>query len=229
MICANFKNPILQANMQATPFVIRNQTLLLSSTRTLFWQEQQTLICSDLHLGKAGHFRKSGIAMPQNIFKEDVQKLFAAIQHFNPTQIIIVGDMVHSHANKELDLFVKWRNDFAHVDFHLVKGNHDILLKTWYAEANIILHEEQMILNPFLFTHDPTTSDTYYVISGHIHPGIAMKGLGKQSLKFPCFYFGDKQCILPAFGGFTGSHPIEPKKNEKVFAIVENSIIQILQ
>lgn len=213
--------------MHVVPFNIQNQSLLLSPNRTLFWQEQQALICSDLHLGKAGHFRKSGIALPPHIFKEDVQKLFAAIQFFNAKQVLIVGDMVHSHANKELDLFLKWRNDFADVDFHLIKGNHDILLKKWYADAQIVLHEEQLIVDPFLFTHDPTKSDTYYVISGHIHPGISVKGLGKQSLKFPCFYFGKEQCILPAFGGFTGSHAIEPKKAEKVFAIVENSIIQI--
>jgi uncharacterized protein len=225
--CNNAECPILQASMQTTPFSIKKQSLLLSPLRTIFWQEQQALICSDLHLGKVGHFRKSGIAMPQNIFKDDVQKLFAAIQHFNPKQVIIVGDMVHSHANKELELFVKWRNDFAHVEFHLVKGNHDILLKTWYTESNIILHEQQLILDPFLFTHDPTESQAHYVISGHIHPGVIVKGLGKQALKFPCFYFGKQQCILPAFGGFTGAHPIEPKKAENVFAIVENSIIQI--
>jgi uncharacterized protein len=213
--------------MHVVPFNIQNQSLLLSPNRTLFWQEQKALICSDLHLGKAGHFRKSGIALPPHIFKEDVQKLFTAIQFFNARQVLIVGDMVHSDANKELDLFLKWRNDFAHVDFHLIKGNHDILLKKWYADAQIVLHEEQLIVGPFLFTHDPTKSDTYYVISGHIHPGISVKGLGKQSLKFPCFYFGKEQCILPAFGGFTGSHAIEPKKDENVFAIVENSIIQI--
>ena len=45
---------------------IFNQTFLLSAQRTVFWEEEKTLILSDLHLGKSGHFRKSGIAIPQN-------------------------------------------------------------------------------------------------------------------------------------------------------------------
>ncbi len=29
--------------------------------------------------------------------------------------------MFHSHANKELELFAKWRNDLADIEFHLVR------------------------------------------------------------------------------------------------------------
>jgi metallophosphoesterase superfamily enzyme len=59
------------------------------------------------------------------------------------------------------------------------------------------------------------------------HPGILIRGLGKQSLRFPCFYFGEQYAILPAFGNFTGFSLIEPSSRENVFAIVENKIIQI--
>ena len=30
----------------------------------MFWEEEKALIVSDLHFGKTGHFRKSGIAVP---------------------------------------------------------------------------------------------------------------------------------------------------------------------
>ena len=33
--------------------------------------------------------------------------------------------------------------------------------------------------------------------------------------------------MLPAFGGFTGLHIIEPAKNDNVFAIIEDDIIQL--
>ncbi len=55
--------------------------------------------------------------MPQNIFKEDLQRLFAQIQFFKPETLLIAGDMFHSHANKEIDLFLKWRNDLGEIEF----------------------------------------------------------------------------------------------------------------
>jgi len=62
------------------------------------------LIISDLHFGKTGHFRKSGIAVPQGVYKEDLQRLVSQIQYFQPSQLIIVGDFFHSQLNKELEL-----------------------------------------------------------------------------------------------------------------------------
>ena len=54
-----------------------------------------------------------------------------------------------------------------------------------------------------------------------------MKGKGRQSLKFPCFYFTKDYCVLPAFSRFTGTFKVKPEKGETVFAIVDNSIIKI--
>ena len=90
-------------------YVIQNNTFWLSAQRCLFWEEEKTLILSDLHLGKTGHFRKHGIAVPQNIFIEDLQRLVGQIAHYKPVKIIAVGDLFHSQANKELDLFLKWK------------------------------------------------------------------------------------------------------------------------
>ncbi len=67
--------------------------------------------------------------MPQSVYKEDIQRLIAQIQYFKPKSLIVVGDMFHSTANKELELFAKWRNDFTYLEIHLIKGNHDILKK----------------------------------------------------------------------------------------------------
>ena len=79
------------------------------------------MILSDLHFGKTGHFRKSGIAVPQYIYREDLQRLVEQIAYFKPKKIIAVGDLFHSEANKELELFLKWRNDFPELDFVLVE------------------------------------------------------------------------------------------------------------
>lgn len=212
------------------PHKISNNTFLLSADRCIFWEEKKTLILSDLHLGKAGHFRKSGIAIPQAVFKEDMQRLVTLLQLFKPQQVIIIGDMFHSESNKEHDFFLKWRKDFSALPIHLVKGNHDILEAVWYNLADITVHTCEMAIGNFIFVHDVndcTATDNSYIFSGHIHPSITVRGLGKQALSFPCFYFGKQYAVLPAFGKFTGTYGIEPKAGETVFALVKQTIIQL--
>jgi uncharacterized protein len=211
-------------------FHLHNNNFLLTKDRTIFWEEEKILLVSDLHLGKAGHFRKAGIGIPQTIFKEDMQRLVSQLQYFKPAQLLVVGDLFHSTDNKEHELFLKWRKDLRGISIQLVKGNHDILEKEWYQEAGIEVHAEELQVNGFLFTHDIQACKTTqhdYCFSGHIHPGIKMKGMGRQTIQLPCFYFGKKYAVLPAFGKFTGTYPVKPMPGDRIFALVEDSILQI--
>lgn len=216
------------------PHIIRNNTFWVSPERSLFWEEQNTLIIADMHLGKTGHFRKSGIAVPQSIYKADLQRLMAQLYLFKVDRLIIAGDLTHSTINKELDLFLRWRKDFSLLHIDLVKGNHDILSDDWYAEADINISEKKLEAGPFIFIHDlkqhqhlTDEEKKLYTFTGHMHPAISMRGHGKQSLRFPCFYFTKEYCVLPAFSRFTGSYQVRPERDETVFALVENSIMQL--
>jgi uncharacterized protein len=214
----------------AHKLTVRNQTLWLSGEKCIFWEEKRMLILSDLHLGKTGHFRKEGIGVPQNLFKEDMQRLGALLQFFNPQQLLVVGDLFHSHANKEHDYFEKWRKDFSAVDMMLVMGNHDILLDEFYSRTNISIAGLQHPVDDFLFTHDVADAaepEGRYIFSGHIHPGVRLTGAGRQSLRLPCFYFSSHYAVLPAFGKFTGIHLVQPGKNDKVFAIARGRVIPL--
>jgi len=207
---------------------LHNQTFWLSPDRCIYWEEKNALVVSDLHFGKTGHFRKSGIPVPPRVYKEDLQRLWQQIQFFKPEELIVVGDLFHSQENKELQLFLKWRNDFPSLRIKLVKGNHDILNMNWYVQAGIDVYDECLTLEQFTFIHDITAcevSNTYY-FTGHIHPGIIISGMGKQSLSFPCFYFGKNYAVLPAFSRFTGLAMIRPEKNEDVFAIIPSNPIK---
>lgn len=211
----------------------------MSPHRSLFWEEQRSLILSDLHFGKTGHFRKAGIAVPQSVYREDLLRLLSLIQYFQPQQLLVVGDLFHSRENKELDLFLKWRNDFPHLDIHLVQGNHDILHDRWYAQAGIGLSKDILSLGPFSFVHDIAGVEVEtaaareggdinpYYFSGHLHPGIRISGMGKQSVQLPCFYFGEEYAVLPAFGRFTGTVSIAPSPGDNVFSILPAGILQI--
>lgn len=210
--------------------IIQNQHFWLSAQRCIYWEENKTLIFSDPHFGKTGHFRKNGIAIPQPVYQEDLQRMVTEIALYSPEQIIVVGDLFHSVLNKEMDLFLKWRKDFQQLQFLLVRGNHDILSEEWYAAAAILVKEGIYSTNGFDFVHDPSeagTESTNYIFSGHVHPGVHLQGLGKQSLQFPCYYFSEKQAILPAFSKFSGLSMVKKKKSDKIYAIVNQSLVLV--
>lgn len=209
---------------------IRNHLIWLTSERCMYWETAKALIISDLHFGKTGHFRKSGIPVPQAVYREDLQRLVTQVQYFQPRQLIVVGDLFHSNLNKELNLFKRWRSDFSELAIKLVKGNHDILHNDWYREVGLDVYNHDLTIADFTFIHD--LADNFserenYFFSGHLHPGISIKGAGKQTLHFPCFYFTENYCILPAFSRFTGTCKVNPKKNENVYAIVETNVVQL--
>lgn len=219
----------LHTSMQA-PLLhkIHQQNLWLSAQRSLFWEEEKALIVSDLHFGKTGHFRKAGIAVPQHVYKEDLQRLVSLLHYFKPQQLLVVGDFFHSRANTELDWFKRWRDDFSELKIVLVRGNHDILKDAWYADAAIDVVQPTLQLNSFLFSHDRCQSAAgVYSFCGHIHPGVVLHGLGKQALRFPCFYFTENHSILPAFSKFTGAVGMNKSEADAIFAIVENELIKL--
>ncbi len=211
---------------------IYGNTFWLSPHRCIYWEQQGALIVSDLHLGKTGHFRKMGIAVPQAVYKEDLQRLFSEIQYYKPNKLIIVGDMFHSKENKEMQLFLKWRNDLSSLDFILVKGNHDILKNEWYNNGGISVYEKQLCIGRFIFTHDATAYNCTdlnepYIFSGHIHPGVTLRIGSRQTASFPCYHFSKSGVVLPAFSKFTGLYSLPKQPTDKIFAIVNQSVMLV--
>jgi len=208
---------------------IRNQKLALLPQKALFWPDKKYLILSDLHLGKTGHFRKSGIAAPGKANLKNIERLSNLVNNIQPKKILFLGDLFHSSANREWFQFEEWRKTFPELSILLVTGNHDQLHSSFYQSADIEVID-RLELENFLFVHDASdlqkSSDTT-IISGHIHPGVKLKGKGKQKLRLPCYSISDHQIILPAFGEFTGLHIIQPDENRKIFLIVENSVIDL--
>lgn len=203
---------------------ILGQTLCLSPEKAIFWTEKEILIIADLHLGKAGHFRKSGIPVSDLVHNKDIFILEKLITHWNPKEVIFLGDLFHSDYNQGWEVFRRWIQSKAPLSFTLVLGNHDILDARDYHISNLKVIE-RLNLEPFTFTHIPEETEGYN-LAGHIHPAIKLLGKGRQSLRVPCFYFGTKNAILPAFGQFTGTGLIKVTKKDSVYGIAENQVIK---
>jgi DNA ligase-associated metallophosphoesterase len=207
---------------------IFDEQVMLFPQKALYWKKQNILLLADLHLGKINHFRKSGIAVPSKANDHNLEILMDVIALTNPQRIICLGDLFHSHYNPEWEVFGELVKHYAHISFELVLGNHDIMSEQQYSRKGIKVHDK-LTIGSFLFTHHPMEEvpQDVYNISGHLHPGVHMKGRGKQSIMLPCFYFGVQQAILPAFGLFTGLARIAPKKNDKVFVVADNNVMDV--
>ncbi|MDB5116290.1 MAG: pdeM [Mucilaginibacter sp.] len=214
-----------------TPFKLLNQDLLLLPQRAIYWQQEETLIAADVHLGKVGHFRKAGIAVPRDMEQGDLAVLSDLIHEYRPRTILFLGDLFHSDMNADWEWFALWRQQFPKLDIKLIRGNHDIVHDKHYQQLNISLYDE-LLVGPFLMLHHPVAETRLeeldsYVFCGHIHPGVSLKGRGRQSLTLPCFAFGGNQAILPSFGKFTGRVAIRSRETDRIFAVLKDKVIAI--
>lgn len=213
-------------------FNLKHQRLWLLPQHALYWQKKKTLLVADPHIGKTSHFRKNGIAVPDDVAESNLDNLDTIIELTDPEHLVILGDLFHSDINKEWKQFIHWRKGYSQLEVSLVIGNHDILETKNYHQG-IINVFKKLSINPFLFVHDInalTDQDkNKYIISGHIHPAVQLKGRGRQAMKLPCFYFGQQYGILPAFGGFTGTHVIEPQEKDDIFIIADSNILAARQ
>lgn len=210
-------------------WVFLNQNLILLSKKAIFWEEEQALIISDLHIGKVGHFRKAGIAIPKLMEQEELAALSDLIHDFKPSQLIFLGDLFHSDHNNDWNWLELWRELYPAIKMILIQGNHDVLHQDYYQKANFEIYDK-LKLGPFLFVHDKKDYeeipyDNAYVLSGHIHPAIRLRGKARQSVLLSCFSFGKNSAILPAFGKFTGKCCLKESEDDTVFGILNNKVI----
>lgn len=144
-----------------------------------------------------------------------------------PQSVIFLGDLFHSHQNKDYDVFKSFVNEYSQIEFILIKGNHDIINNDHLNELMDRVVGYSLQTGPFILSHEPLEKTSLYNLCGHIHPAIRLRGKGLQSVRLPCFYFSKTQGILPAFGSFTGGYTLDSKKAEDVFIVAENEVIPL--
>ena len=204
---------------------LHDQIFEMHFSGALFWEKHSILLISDVHLGKVSHFRKYGAAVPQQAVQKNFDALTAVVEHFKPKSILFLGDLFHSALNIEWSLFEQWVQTTSQ-EIILVSGNHDIISPLKYEALNIKVIPE-LTLDAFLLTHHPEERDGFFNFSGHIHPAIKLSGLGRQSVRLPCFYKMEHQMIVPAFGEFTGTYTLEPCEGCEVYALLGDAVLPV--
>ncbi len=209
--------------------ILKNNTFTLLPQKAIWWEEEETILISDLHIGKIAHFRKAGIAVPAKAAEQNFVRLDKIMKDYFVKRIIFIGDLFHSDVNSEWERFCSWRTQHSEVDMLLILGNHDRFPLKHYEDICLTVYQNEFQVRGFTLAHHPKelAEENEYTISGHIHPVIRLEGLANQRLKFPCFYFGRQQAILPSFGSFTGGYAIEVQEGDQVVAVVEDKLIKI--
>ena len=196
--------------------------------RAVWWPERSTLVLSDLHLAKAEHFRSKGLAVPPTVDMQTLSVLTDLMRRFKPDSLAFLGDLFHSAPNRAWGDFEHWLADeFAHglKEGLLVRGNHDRAHDDTYRGMGmdvVDLWEAEGVV----FTHDPEDEIPKGMpihLCGHIHPAVRLHGKGRQTEQVPCYVESSTGCdagwrlTLPAFGAFTGTKIVEPRRGSEVY------------
>lgn len=205
---------------------LHEEPFLLLPQKALFRPLYRQLILGDVHLGKATHFRRQGIPMPAQSHLRDVDTLHYLLDTYKPETVVILGDLFHSSYNSEWVWFKALLMHYPDIQFVLVQGNHDILPEAAYEVPNLmkVAHLEELHL---IFTHHPLERSRKFNICGHIHPGIRLNGMARQSAVFPCFYKTQRQLILPAFGNLTGVHLLDREEDAEYYLVNGNRVLRL--
>ena len=209
---------------------IAGERLVLLAERAAYWPARKTLFVADFHLGKAASFRAAGIPLPSGTTSENVERLGRAIDRTGARHVVFLGDFLHSaegRAARTLERFGVWRAQRHSVALTVVRGNHDRKAGDPPGEWDVACIEEGEALGPFVLNHEPRPSAAGYALAGHIHPAVRLSGDGDDSLRFPCFWFGKRHGVLPAFGAFTGSAVVRPRPGDRVFVIAEEEVVRV--
>lgn len=204
---------------------INGAEFILLPEKALYKPDEHLLVIADVHLGKASHFRKEGIAIPAEAQMDDYNNLRALFDKIRPKKVYFLGDLFHSSFNRDWHYFCDLIAEYPNIQFVLVKGNHDIIDKKHFKELCLEV-TDTIEDNAFIYSHDELEDVPAGKINiiGHIHPGIVLSGMGRQSMKLPCFYLANSLFILPAFGVLTGLYSMDRTADSKVFIVLPDSV-----
>ena len=207
---------------------VAGEPLVLLPERALWWPKRRSLIVADVHFGKSSVFRKHGLAVPGGSTADNLARLSACIARFPVERLVCLGDLTHArsgHTPQVLARLGEFRERHANLQIDLIRGNHDR-----HAGVPDVLRvttlQEPCIDAPFSLRHEPHPGDDRagYELAGHIHPALVLS-TQHDRVRMPCFAFGERSALLPAFGAFTGMHTLEISERVHYYAALEDRVL----
>lgn len=208
------------------------QSLSLLPGRALYWREDAALVIADPHFGKAAAFRAGGIPVPPGTTADDVARLDRLLKDTGARRLIVLGDFFHARAGRApetLAEIARWRAANPELEVDLVAGNHDRHAGAPPDEWAIRVHEAPLARGPFLFRHEPPEPRPArgpHVMAGHVHPVVSLEDRTGR-VRAPCFVFGERLALLPAFGSFTGGAGVARAPGDRIYLVGEDEVVPL--
>lgn len=206
------------------------EILNLLPERAFYWERENLLGLSDVHIGKTESYQKMGIPLPSGAHHQEFQRICNLIEKYKPAKIIILGDWIHQKDSWTPELFNDMKAFFqmySEIHWILLIGNHERGSKGYLEQLGIEIVEGDYYLEPFCFSHGhEKTNDKTFRIEGHIHPLVTLKE-GPLKMKFPCFVLSPESLLLPSFGTLTGGVEVSSHGKKRIFAVTPKDVFEI--
>lgn len=196
-------------------------------------EAEAALLVADAHLGKAATFRGLGVPVPSGTTRQTLQRLDTALARAGAQRLVLLGDFLHSpHAynRQTLAALAAWRERHALLPITLLRGNHDRRAGDPPRALGIEVCDAPLPCagGALWLAHEPEADPRGYVLAGHVHPCVAVGARGGfDRVRLPCFHFGSRVGLLPAFGAFTGGHMLRRVEGDRVFAVGDGVVHEV--
>ena len=202
-------------------------TLRLLPQRAAYLPQFRVLLVADAHIGKAVSFGRLGVPVPEATTGETLARLTQAVAATGALHLVFLGDLLHSARSRAAAPWAavaSWRDRHAGLRLTLVRGNHDKHAGDPPAAWGVDCVDGPFRLGGLALAHHPEPVSEAYVVAGHLHPAAVIGGRARDSLRLPCFHFGPRVGVLPAFGAFTGMHVMPRAPGDRVFVVAGDAV-----
>ncbi|MEZ5740471.1 MAG: hypothetical protein R3E68_14165 [Burkholderiaceae bacterium] len=162
-------------------------------------------------------------------------RLSALIGRYRPARLVFLGDLIHDRmadGHPMLAGLARWRQTHRDVSMTLVPGNHDRKGRVLAGNCGIDLLPAGSRLGSLRLLHEPgevgprDTPGEGLALAGHLHPVIHLRGRA-DALRLRCFWWRAGIIVLPAFGEFTGGHPVRPAPDDRIYLVAAGTVRQM--
>lgn len=187
--------------MTGQTFTFCGERLRADASGALYWPAEETLVVSDLHLGKGRVLAAKGRGfLPPYDTSDTLSRLREVIERSGARRVISLGDSF-DHADigmapedlRRLEELMQGR------EWIWVLGNHDSALPHLLQGRQLV----EFKLGTLTFRHEAESLPEAGEVSGHFHPKVAIRLRGRR-IRGKCFLRDKRRMVMPAFGTYTG-------------------------
>tara|TARA_Y100000310_G_C20687703_1_gene820162 strand:+ start:1587 stop:2297 length:711 start_codon:yes stop_codon:yes gene_type:complete len=223
-------------------------------SKSVYLEDEEILVLSDLHLGFEEYLNEQGIFLPKTQYKKiihDLDNIFSKVNVVK--EVVILGDLKHEFGRISRQ---EWKEVLDFLDYLktktkkiiLIKGNHDNILEPLASRKELKIKDyykkkQNLFLHGDKYMKKIEDKGVGGVFLGHMHPAISIRKEVKKEI-YKCFLRGKWKnkdvVILPSFFPLTEGSDVQiyntnlnekfdfKLKNFEVFVPVEDENLKVL-